>query len=589
MRWQTHAALAFVLVVLGGFYYVWEIRWAPAREKAESLRGRVLAVETKDVREIALARGGETLRLRREGDAWELVEPVRARAHRGNVESALAAFVTAKIDREIVARPASLEEFGLDKPAAEVTLTLKDGKTLSVSLGGKNPTGVWVYARERDKPAVFVLGESVLREATRPVADLRDRTVLTYDRKDVSSIEIVTSDTTMAVERDGPRWKLTRPVALRADREVVDELVGRVLEVQVKEFVDDAPKSLTPWGLDRPGRLTIVTGKDKDRTSRALLVGRFDDKKKGFYAMRPGEPSVLLIPEALWNSIPRTVAALRDRSVVEVDRDKIERIELENAHGKVALAHEDKGGWKIVAPEPLAADQSAAGSILARLSEMRAQGFLTDDASGIGRWLAKPAVRVTLTGKDGGARTTILLAPSAETRGGSPTAYAGVEGRGPVVLVQRPPLAELEKLSLTELRDRRILGDFEPRDVQRIRVRAGTQRVLLERSGETEWKLVEPTRGAAKRATVDTLLFALRGLRWTEIAAPEGEEAGKYGLDAPTLEVTALRADGGELVTLVVGRRDDKRAWVRTKSGPAIYAVEADRLPAPKLPDDFKG
>jgi hypothetical protein len=58
----------------------------------------------------------------------------------------------------------------------------------------------------------------------------------------------------------------------------------------------------------------VVTGKEKDRTSRALLVGRFDDKKKGVYAMRPGEPSVLLIPEPVWNSLPRTVAALRNRA-----------------------------------------------------------------------------------------------------------------------------------------------------------------------------------------------------------------------------------------------------------------------------------
>ena len=67
--------------------------------------------------------------------------------------------MTAKIDREIVASPETLADFGLDKPAAEVTLTLKDGKTLGVALGAKTPTGVWVYAREKDKPAVFVLGE----------------------------------------------------------------------------------------------------------------------------------------------------------------------------------------------------------------------------------------------------------------------------------------------------------------------------------------------------------------------------------------------------------------------------------------------
>ena len=104
--------------------------------------------------------------LKREGDRWQMLGPVVARGDRGPIEDALTTIVTAKIDREIDAKPASLAEFGLDKPAADLTLTTKDGKQLGLQLGGKNPTGVWVYARERDKPAVFVLPDSVLRDAT---------------------------------------------------------------------------------------------------------------------------------------------------------------------------------------------------------------------------------------------------------------------------------------------------------------------------------------------------------------------------------------------------------------------------------------
>ena len=34
MKWQTTAALALLLAILGGFYYVYEVRWGPAREEA---------------------------------------------------------------------------------------------------------------------------------------------------------------------------------------------------------------------------------------------------------------------------------------------------------------------------------------------------------------------------------------------------------------------------------------------------------------------------------------------------------------------------------------------------------------------------
>src|SRR4030095_5104379 len=115
-----------------------------------------------------------------------------------------------------------------DKPAADVTLTLKDGKTLGLALGAKTPTGVWVYARERDKPAVFVLGESVLRDATKPVADFRDRPILAFDAKDVSGFEVVLPDQTLAVEGETRAWRITQPVALRADNDTVVEFLDRL-------------------------------------------------------------------------------------------------------------------------------------------------------------------------------------------------------------------------------------------------------------------------------------------------------------------------------------------------------------------------
>ena len=107
---------------------------------------------------------------------------------------------------------------------------------------------------------------------------------------------------------------------------------------------------------------------------------------------------------------------------------------------------------------------------------------------------------------------------------------------------------------------------------------------------EADWRLVEPVKGSAKAAKVDDLLFTLRALKWKEIVAPGGEDPAKYGLDAPTLEVTLLRADGTEIAGIAVGKREGERAFVRTRAATSIYAVEPRQLgEAPKVPDDFKG
>lgn len=587
MRWQTTAALAVLLAVLGAGYYVYEIRQGPERDRAEARKGRLLTADLTDVTEMEIKRASDTVHVKREGDGWRMLAPVQARAARGPVEETITTLTTAKMDREITPSAANPAEFGLDKPAADVTLTLKDGKKVGLALGGKNPTGVWVYAREHDKPAVVVLGETTLRDSTRPAADFRDKTVLAFDRKDVTGVDITLPDTAISVELADGRWKMTRPAALPADTDTLGEFFDKIMGAQVKEFAAEAPQTLAPYGLDRPVRVAIHTGKDKERSTKELLFGRVDEAKKGVYAMRPGATSVLLLPDTVWAAVPRNVAALRDRTVVAFERDKITRIDVESPRGKVTAVRENDK-WKITAPEPLPADSVEVGAVMFKLRELKAQGFLSDDASGIPKYLARPEVKLTLTDA-GGQAQTLLLAPSPEKRGGLPTAYAGVAGKGPVVLVDGKALTELGR-SVNELRDHTLVAGLEPRDVKRVRLRAGGKTLVLERKSETEWRTVEPTKGTAKAARVDELLFTLRGLKWKNLVAPTGAAPAKYGLDAPALEATLYGDGGKEMATVAIGRRDGAVTYVKTGAAPAIYGVDSRALGEPlKIPDDFQG
>jgi hypothetical protein len=169
MRWQTTAVVALLLALVGGFYVydLWYL--TPAREKGESEKNRLWTVEAKDIEEVVLERSPDTVRLKRAGEGWQMLEPVRATGAKAAIEDVIASIANAKMDREVAAAPSALQEFGLDKPATRVKLTVK-GKTepLSLGLGATSPTGVWVYAKKPEAPAVFVVSESVLREATKP-------------------------------------------------------------------------------------------------------------------------------------------------------------------------------------------------------------------------------------------------------------------------------------------------------------------------------------------------------------------------------------------------------------------------------------
>jgi Domain of unknown function (DUF4340) len=143
--------------------------------------------------------------------------------------------------------------------------------------------------------------------------------------------------------------------------------------------------------------------------------------------------------------------------------------------------------------------------------------------------------------------------------------------------------------SVTELRDRMLISGLDPKDVKRIQLRRDGAAALLERKGDTEWRFLEGGKGEAKSAKVDDILYALRGLKWKEIAAPTAGDLGKFGLESPTAEIGLYRIDGTALATVLIGKTEGERLYVKTGAAPAIYAIDPKLLQLPKIPDDLQG
>jgi hypothetical protein len=298
-------------------------------------------------------------------------------------------------------------------------------------------------------------------------------------------------------------------------------------------------------------------------------------EKKGVYVKRDGEPGVLLTAEAVWTALPKTVGALRDKTVVTYAYDKLTKVEL--AHGRGAVTLEKDGtGWKLTAPEALKADSSAVTGLLWKIRDLRAVGFLAETPAEAGRFLTRPEITIKLWEEGAKESKTLLLQPSSERRGGQPAAVAAVRGDGPVMLVEGKTLADLAP-GVAELRDRSLMPAFEIGDVKKARVAAGDKPLVLEKSGE-EWKVVEPVRASTREGRVAAMLLALRALKWKEIAAKGPEDAAKWGLDKPEVELTLFKDGGAELATLLVGRTDGAVTYVKLRAEPGIYAVSSKDL-----------
>jgi hypothetical protein len=589
MRWTTTAVLAVLLAGLATFYYVYEIRQGPDREKAAAVKDHLWkGVEAKDIEEILVRKGDATLQLKKTGDAWSLAAPVAAPADRGAVEALATSLATLRMEREIDANPQKPADFGLAPPAVEITFKAK-GQERGVKLGAKNPTGIWVYAQEAGKPAVLLVPEGLLRDAQKAPGEFRDRTLLAFDRKDVKSVEVraPAGQVVLSVAAKGPEeWTLTAPLAAPADREAVTGLLEKLRTAKIKEFVADG-KAPAEYGLDRPTRLTLEVGEAATRTTRTLRFGKALPDKKGVYAQREGEPTVLLLEEDLWKAVPVSAVALRDKSVFTYDRAKLERVEVESPKGKVTLALQD-GKWRITAPSALRGDEGAVSEWLFKARDLRARDFVAEDAKRLSAYgLDKPQLRLAVWEKEAKEPKVLLLAPARE----KDRAYATTLGLGPapVVTVEAKALEDLTR-GVADFRDRSLAEAFDTKEVARITIQRPNVTLTLDRTGtlEEDWQLSAPKKGKARGGRVSELVWTLRNLKWKDLVAEQGWDPARYGLDASATTVSLVSKDGKAIAALAVGKQEAGVTYVRIPGQPALYAIESKTLgDLPTTPEEL--
>ncbi len=582
MSWRTTLILAFLLAALGGVYYFTEVRGGGKKE--EGLQ-KVYAFKADDVEEVSVAKGAETVALKREGDAWKMLKPVEAKGDKTAVQALVTALVDLRRERDVEEAPKNLADFGLDKPSLTVTVKLKSGAPPPpLVVGEKNPTGSSAFAKLADKPAVFLIYDSTSRDLGKGMTDLRDKTVLAFETDQVKRVELARKGEAMTLEKAGiTEWRLTKPVAARADGTKVRDLLDKLRAAKVKEFGEDKPKALGPLGLDpAETRVTLTVEKDKDKSTQTLLLGKLEEKQKLYYAKRQEGDNVFLLEEAVLKDLPK-LADVRDKSLVAFDRDKVEKVELASDGTPLTFARVKEDRWEVQQPTKEKADTQTVREFFTKLQDAKVRSFVAEEGASLKPFgLEKPEVRLSLWEKDAKVPKTIGLSKAKKEKDGG--YYATVDGTKTVGLLDAVAVQAFLRTP-ADLKDKNLF-DLEPKDVAKVLLKRPGLTLRVEKTKD-KWTLQEPKKGEAKGYMVDSLLYTLRDLRFTKVVSDKADAAAKHGLDKPSLEVTLWKQDGSEIGTLLAGKADGDTLAVKLKARPTIYGIDAKALDS--LPKDAQG
>jgi hypothetical protein len=364
-------------------------------------------------------------------------------------------------------------------------------------------------------------------------------------------------------------WQIVAPVAAQPDPAEVSGLTSNLSTLEVQRIVDENPPDLNEYGLAQPRiEVSFKSGGQEHR----LLVGQKTPPGTDLYAKQAAANRVFLIPSHLESTFNKGTFDLRDKSVLKVDRDKLDAMEISTAERTLKFT-KPAGEWQIASPVQGRADYSAIEGLVSRLTGLQMKAVV-DEAAQKKAGLEKPAATVRMGA--GSSQATLVIGGAAAEG----TVYARDASRPVLFTVESSILDELKK-GPSEYRQKDL---FDARSFNATRleiVRAGqtyafekTKAKNKEGQEEEKWRQISPQARDLDQPSFDSLLSALTGARATSYV--EAAAASK-ALPAPELTAT-IKFDEGKKEERVAFAKAGSDAFASRTGEPGAAKIDASTL-----------
>jgi len=278
-------------------------------KQVKDLRDKqILQFNDDDIRKISLMGGGRDVLLSKSDDSWTLEKPAGPYPADATAVRSLLSTLRSLRATDFPAE-GDLGAYGLEQPRLTVTLVSgKDDNEQQILLGGESDKKE-LYLKLGNRPTVYTVGSYVFKDVDKNVNDLRDKTVLAFDKDEVTRVEVAQGDEKpFVLRRDKEEWTLDGATG-QPDRTKITQFITDLHDLKGYSIASDRPDSDTQFGLSPP-RLTItVHGKD-DQTVGTARLGSYSPEanKTEYSAARAGSPTIFLVREYLYKRLDKKPA-----------------------------------------------------------------------------------------------------------------------------------------------------------------------------------------------------------------------------------------------------------------------------------------
>jgi hypothetical protein len=414
---------------------------------------------------------------------------------------------------------------------------------------------------------VPIIGYAVYEYKREPVdADKKDKvfTGVASDQIEELTIKSEHGEQT-TVKKNGTDWQIAAPVTAPGDGGEISGITSGLANLEQQRLIDENPADLAEYGLAQP-RIEIAF--KSGGQERRLQIGRKTPPGTDLYAKLANEKKVFLISSYLEGTFNKKTFDLRDKAVLKLERDKIDKLEIATPQRTLQFTKAD-GEWSLAAPVKARGDFTTIDGLVSRLNTLQMKSIVTEDPARLAEYgVDKPQATVTIG--SGSSQAVLIIGKTGEEG----VVYAKDQSRPAVITIEKSMLDDLTK-DPAEYRQKDLF-DARAFNSSRIDIVRGADTFAFEKTrsknkdgqDEEKWKQVAPTARDVDQTKVENLVSAVTGARATGFV----DSTAKTGLDKPELTVS-IKFDGG--------KREEKASFAR--SGADGFATRAGEPGAAKV------
>ncbi|RMF61269.1 MAG: DUF4340 domain-containing protein [Calditrichaeota bacterium] len=441
MRFKSTGILLIVFFALLAYVYFVEIKGKEKAEKAKELASKLIQFEKDSLTTLVLEPNG--IEFKKEDGKWMITRPIHSKTENWVINALVNSLHDAKKERVISSHPSSYADYGLE-PAKRQIIFQHSGRTDTVYLGDKTPTGSFVFSRVGGDSTVYATHTLLLTNAEKELFDFRDKTVLSFEIDDIKDITLRTVRTKLRLQKEDDNWYILRKNGekILADDSKVTSMLSRVRNAKAKKFVAEEFKGGLRYGLARPlYRLDLRTADDSGL--RQLMIGSPVDG--AYYAHDASRDPIFTVDSSVVHALKVTEWDLREKRLADFYSYQIDYLELHLPDSTFVCEKDTTGDWILIEPVRGKAKSWKVSSVAGSASSLRMTKVVDEHPANLKKYgLEEPKYHI-ICKKEGETLADIRIGKAENDH------YYAVGNLSPAVVLVKKEDVEKFNISLKDL------------------------------------------------------------------------------------------------------------------------------------------